>query len=202
MLYDLCLIMLLLHLFLIHAGRLESPDHLIRRMASSIALVFSKIIDPKNPLYLDDSYNQETIDWEFGLATPEKGTLTASQFVDKEIDNKTCSALSSVKVSDNTTDRGVGNDHKTRKKILPEFKLVDPDEIIDPATLINEFVSGGEDDTDGASENSETSSDSSLQPYDLSDDDTDLKGKFSQLVDVVGALRKSDDPDGVSVKIP
>lgn len=47
-------------------------------------------------------------------------------------------------------------------------------------------------------ENSDVSSDSSLPPYDLSDDDTDLKIKFSQLVDVVGALRKSDDADGVS----
>ncbi|KAG5537118.1 hypothetical protein RHGRI_024526 [Rhododendron griersonianum] len=180
------------------SGRLESPDHLVRRMASSIALVFSKIIDPNNPLYLDNSCSQETIDWEFGLATPEKGTLTASQFADKEVDKlKTCSASLPEKGFDTTVNSGVGNDHKVMKKRLSEFKLVDPDEIIDPATLNNEFVSGEEDGTDGASENSETSSDSSLQPYDLSDDDGDLKGKFSQLVDVVGALRKSDDPDGV-----
>lgn len=203
MLFDLCQSMLLLHLFLNSAGRLESPDHLVRRMASSIALVFSKIIDPNNPLYLDNSCSQETIDWEFGLATPEKGTLTASQFADKEVDKlKTCSASLPEKGFDTTVNSGVGNDHKVMKKRLSEFKLVDPDEIIDPATLNNEFVSGEEDGTDGASENSETSSDSSLQPYDLSDDDGDLKGKFSQLVDVVGALRKSDDPDGVSVQIP
>ncbi|KAM5575118.1 hypothetical protein ABKV19_014187 [Rosa sericea] len=33
--------------------RLESPNHLVRKMASTVALVFSKVIDPKNPLYLD-----------------------------------------------------------------------------------------------------------------------------------------------------
>ncbi|KAE8663382.1 electron transfer flavoprotein-ubiquinone oxidoreductase [Hibiscus syriacus] len=76
-----------------------------------------------------------------------------------------------------------------------EFSLVDPDEIIHQATLNYESASD-ENDDDNASQNSD-SSDSSLQPYDLTDDDTDLKRKFSQLVDVVGALRKSDDADGV-----
>ncbi|PPD82250.1 hypothetical protein GOBAR_DD20807 [Gossypium barbadense] len=119
--------------------RLESPADLVRKMASTIALVFSKVVDPKNPLYLDDSCNGETIDWEFGLTTSEKGSF------------------------------GV----KSKSKKSSEFSLVDPDEIIDPATLNYE------------------------SPYDLTDDDTDLKRKISQLVDVVGALRKSDDADGV-----
>ncbi|GFZ03829.1 embryo defective 2423 [Actinidia rufa] len=138
----------------------------------------------------------ETIDWEFGLATSEKGMLTTSECSDKDINKvKTSTTSLPEKEFNNMADNGVGNNDKTRKKSLSEFKLVDPSEIIDPATLNNELVSGEEEDDD-ASENSETSSDSSLQPYDLSDDDTDLKIKFSQLVDVVGALRKSDDADG------
>ncbi|CAL5361900.1 unnamed protein product [Camellia sinensis] len=180
--------------------RLENPAHLVRRMASSIALVFSKIIDPENPLYLDDSCSGEIIDWEFGLATPVKGMLTTSQCIDKDINTvKTCSALLSEKEFNNTANSRVRNNDKAGKSKLSEFKLVDPDEIIDPATLNKELVSGEEEeeDDDGASENSDTSSDSSLQPYDLSDDDTDLKRKLSHLVDVVGALRKSDDADGV-----
>ncbi|CAL5358120.1 unnamed protein product [Camellia sinensis] len=181
--------------------RLENPAHLVRRMASRIALVFSKIIDPKNPLYLDDSCSGEIIDWEFGLATPAKGMLTTSQCIDKDINKvKPCSALLSKKEFNNTANSRVRNNDKAGKSKLSEFKLVDPDEIIDPATLNKELVSGEEEeeeDDDDASENSDTSSDSSLQPYDLSDDDTDLKRKLSHLVDVVGALRKSDDADGV-----
>lgn len=124
--------------------------------------------------------------------------LTTSECSDKDINKvKTSTTSLPEKEFNDMADNVVGNNDKTKKKSLSEFKLVDPDEIIDPATLNNELVSGEEEDDD-ASENSETSSDSSLQPYDLSDDDTDLKRKFSQLVDVVGALRKFDDADGVS----
>ncbi|XP_010663036.1 uncharacterized protein LOC100256409 isoform X2 [Vitis vinifera] len=177
--------------------RLESPDHLVRRMASSVALVFSKVVDPKNPLHLDDSCSGETIDWEFGLVTPDKGIQVASSSTEKgikEIENSTASVAG--KELDSAVDGGAGNNLKDRDKKLSKFRLVDPDEIIDPAMLNDESTSGGSDD-DNASDNSESSNDSSLQPYDLSDDDTDLKKKITQVVDVVGALRKSDDADGV-----
>ena len=161
-------------------------------MAGSIALVFSKVIDPNNRLYLDASFTGEIIDWDFGLATAEKGIL------EKGINKvKGSTSLLPEKEFNNMADDGMCNDVKGRTKTISEFKLVDPDEIVDPATLNNDSVSDEEDDDD-VSENSETSTDSSLQPYDLADDDTDLKRKLSQLVDVVGALRKSDDADGVS----
>ncbi|KAL5717818.1 hypothetical protein ACHQM5_010781 [Ranunculus cassubicifolius] len=160
--------------------RLESPIYLVRRMASSIALVFSKVIDPNNPLYLDDMSSGEEIDWEFGLArsraNPKIETNTSSKSM---LDEKVVGPANVRKL-------------KHRNKNLSEFKMVDPDEIVDPAMLNTDHVSDDDDD----SEDSEMS-DSSLQPYDLSDDDTDLKKKFAQLVDVVGALRKPDDPDGV-----
>ena len=94
-------------------------------------------------------------------------------------------------------DDGTGSKLKSKNKKVSEYEFVDPDEIIDPATLNYESVSD-KDDNDNDSENSDISSNSSLQPYDLSDDDTDLKRKISQLVDVVGALRKPDDAEGVS----
>ncbi|KAK8586451.1 hypothetical protein V6N13_010043 [Hibiscus sabdariffa] len=166
--------------------RLESPADLVRKMASAIALVFSKVLDPKNPLYLDDSCNGESIDWEFGLTTSEKGSLSISN-AENKIDETGTSQ---------TAGSGKGSDVKSKSKKSSVFSLVDPDEIIDPATLNYEPVSDENDDDDDASQNSD-SSDSSLQPYDLTDDDADLKRKFSQLVDVAGALRKSDDADGV-----
>ncbi|XP_022770045.1 telomere length regulation protein TEL2 homolog isoform X2 [Durio zibethinus] len=175
--------------------RLESPADLVRKMASTIALVFSKVVDPKNPLYLDDSCNGESIDWEFGLTTTEKGTLSISN-AEKQVDETgTSTTLTLTKDFTYPVDGGKGSNVKSKSKKSSEFSLVDPDEIIDPSTLNYESTSDENDDED-ASENSD-SSDSSLQPYDLTDDDTDLKRKISQLVDVVGALRKSDDADGV-----
>ncbi|KAF9615848.1 hypothetical protein IFM89_026736 [Coptis chinensis] len=174
--------------------RLESPIHLVRRMAGCVALVFSKVVDPNNPLYLDDSCTEETIDWEFGF-TPDNGkSLATSPSRGKAKDKTETSptSMSNEKVGYAAFDR---MQVKNTNKNLSNFKLVDPFEIIDPATLNSEHVYD-EDEDDDASETSEMS-DSSLQPYDLSDDDTHLKKKFAQLVDLVGALRKPDDPDGV-----
>ncbi|KAJ9163853.1 hypothetical protein P3X46_023481 [Hevea brasiliensis] len=173
--------------------RLESPTHLIRKMASNIALVFSKVIDPKNPLYLDDSCIDETIDWEFGLTKPEKRALPSSNENDEA---KTLTISEPEKDLNYSRNNGIGRNNKGENKKASQFKLVDPDEIIDPATL-NYGSASDRDEDDEACENSDSSSDSSLQPYDLTDDDTDLQKKFTQLVDVVGALRKSDDADGV-----
>ncbi|KAL5748273.1 hypothetical protein ACOSQ2_025570 [Xanthoceras sorbifolium] len=175
--------------------RLESPTDLVRKMASCIALMFSKVIDPTNPLYLDNSCTEDTIDWEFGLSTPEKRTLSTSTFTEKNL-KETKTSLTSVPKEDPNCklNDGIDNNVKSRKKKLSDFKSIDPDEIIDPATFNYESVSDQDD--DNASEGSDCLSDS-LQPYDLSDDDNDLKRNFSQLVDVVGALRKSDDADGV-----
>ena len=58
-----------------------------------------------------------------------------------------------------------------------DFNGLDPDEIIDLASLNLESDDNHEDVDDSASENSYSSNDSSLQPYDLSDDDSDLKRK-------------------------
>ncbi|TMX00879.1 hypothetical protein EJD97_025765 [Solanum chilense] len=169
--------------------RLGSADHLIRKMASSVALAFSKVIDPQNPLYLDDSCREEAIDWDFGLLTPEKRLLARPTDIDG---NKGCSTTAAGKVLNNIAAASRHDNVMTKKKKL-----------IDPASLNNEVDSSkdDDDDDDNASETSKSSNDSSLQPYDLSDDGADLKRNFSQLVDVIGALRKSDDADGVDQAI-
>lgn len=182
---------------MIVSGRLESPNHLVRKMASNIALALSKIIDPKNPLYLDDSCSGETIDWEFAFTVPKKGTLTAANCREKGVEETQISTVSgSERDFDPLSNKEKSISVKGKKKLL-DFNVLDPDEIIDPASLNLESDINDEDDHDSASENSYSSSDSSLQPYDLSDDDSDLKRNFSQLSDLVAALRKSEDADGV-----
>ncbi|KAK7302203.1 hypothetical protein RJT34_13085 [Clitoria ternatea] len=178
--------------------RLESPNHLVRKMASCVALTLSKIIDPKNPLYLDDSCSGETIDWEFVFADPKNGTLAASNCSEKGVEGSQISAVSDpVMDSDSPVTREKNISLKGKKKLL-DIAVLDPDEIIDLASLnLESDVIDDDEDDDSASENSYSSSDSSLQPYDLSDDDSDLKRKFSQLADVAAALRKSEDADGV-----
>nr|XP_027190289.1 telomere length regulation protein TEL2 homolog isoform X2 [Cicer arietinum] len=179
------------------SGRLESPNHLVRKMTSNIALALSKIIDPKNPLYLDDSCNEETIDWEFEFTGTKKGTPIASNSRKKGVEETQMPTVSgSEGNSDSLTNKEKGVSVTGKKKLLG-FNVLDPDEIVDPASLNLESDIDDEDNDDSASENSYSSSDSSLQPYDLSDDDSDLKRKISQLSDVAAALRKTDDADGV-----
>ncbi|KAL5997293.1 hypothetical protein ACLOJK_008223 [Asimina triloba] len=180
------------------AGRLESPIHLVRKMASCVALTFSKVLDPKNPLYLDDDCREDKVDWEFGFTTVQKGVPTDSHSAEIVGDlNKSSDMLENgqAAVADQTRKRDM-KEKGFSTNDFPEFKLVNPDEIVDPATLNNGNFPH-EDVDDDESLNSEASDDSSLQPYDLSDDYADLKKKFSQLTDVIAALRKPDNPDGV-----
>lgn len=179
-------------------GRLESPNHLVRKMAGNVALVLSKVIDPKNPLYLDDSCTGETIDWELGLNDLKKGTLVAVNHKEKGVDETKLFTVADLeRGSDSPSGKEKATNKKGKKKLL-EFNVLDPDEIIDPASLNTESDFDDDDNDDSGSEHSYSSSDSSLQPYDLSDDDSDLRKRISQLADVVTALRKTDDADGVS----
>ncbi|KAI3884994.1 hypothetical protein MKW98_002386 [Papaver atlanticum] len=178
--------------------RLESPVTLVRKMASCVALVFSKVVDPKNPLYLDYSCSGDTIDWEFGFAIKEKEFSSSLNNLDKVEEKVEISSVSDPdKAVTDVAHVKSQNSAKITNKKIASIKLIDPDEIIDPAALNFEQASDGEDDANNTSEISETASDSSLQPYDMSDDDVDLKKPVSQLIDIVGALSKTDDLDGV-----
>ncbi|KAL8142000.1 hypothetical protein V2J09_015032 [Rumex salicifolius] len=161
--------------------RLGNPSEPVRRMASNIALVFSKVIDPQNPLYLDDSCSTLST-----LNSNTPGTVNADP----------STSQSHERQREGITDSKRSAQVNGRSRKSSQYSLVDPDEIIDPATLNVEKISDDEDD-DYESEDSESSSDSSLEPYDLTDNDSDLKKNITQLVDVVGTLRKTDDPDGV-----
>ncbi|KAL9673225.1 hypothetical protein QQ045_029479 [Rhodiola kirilowii] len=158
----------LLHSFLPGVScRLASPNDLIRKMASSVALVFSKIIDPSNLLYLDDSCKNGPIDWDFGFTSKQ-------DFVgENDSDNAVC--VSSINRQATVTSS--------------ESKFIDLGQFADPAST--------ESDNEKARDNWDASSDSSLLCYDLVDDDADLKNNIIQLVDIVKALRNTDDPDGV-----
>ncbi|KAG7564908.1 Telomere length regulation protein conserved domain [Arabidopsis suecica] len=178
--------------------RLENPGDLVRKMASSIAFMFSKVIDPKNPLYLDDSFTGNAIDWEFGLQMAVGGVRSITNSMENEDgENKTSAALTEV----NDSSRRNKEKKNRKSKNISDFVLADPDEIVDLATLNCETESDKDDVDDNASVSSDNSSVTSLEPYDLMDDDKDLGKQFTHLVDVVGALRKTDDADGVEKAI-
>ncbi|CAB88328.1 putative protein [Arabidopsis thaliana] len=173
--------------------RLENPGDLVRKMASSIAFMFSKVIDPKNPLYLDDSITDNAIDWEFGLQT---ASIT-NTMENGDGENKRSASLTEV----NESSRRNKQKENRKSKNISAFVLADPNEIVDLATLNCDTESDKDDGDDDASVSSDNSSVTSLEPYDLMDDDKDLGKQFTHLVDVVGALRKTDDADGVEKAI-
>ena len=158
-------------------------------MASTIAFMFSKVIDPKNPLYLDDSITDNAIDWEFGLQT---ASIT-NTMENGDGENKRSASLTEV----NESSRRNKQKENRKSKNISAFVLADPNEIVDLATLNCDTESDKDDGDDDASVSSDNSSVTSLEPYDLMDDDKDLGKQFTHLVDVVGALRKTDDADGV-----
>ncbi|CAL5057312.1 unnamed protein product [Urochloa decumbens] len=168
--------------------RLESPIDLIRKMASAVALTFSKVVDPKNPLYLDDNCC-ENVDWEFGILSPKKIKAPLHAVESK---NKPKSRENKRNAGEKKAKAIKHDIPDTRAKIV-EIKSVDHDQMSD--TVMNGQFE--EEECDEESMNIDASSDSSLEPYDLSDDDTDLQKKFSHLSDLAAALRKPDDPDGV-----
>jgi len=179
-------------------GRLESPIHLIRKMASSIALVFSKAVDPKNPLYLDDDCC-ETVDWEFGIIPqPRKQVGARHVTATCDDDSESLSCKKENGVTADKREKGAASKIVQDDTKLKESTLVDPGKLINPVLISSEDLHDEGDDVE--SKASEGSDDASLQPYDLSDDDTDLQKKFSELSDIAAALRKPDDPDGVSYR--
>ncbi|URE26919.1 Telomere length regulation protein [Musa troglodytarum] len=177
--------------------RLESPIDLVRKMASSVALVFSKVVDPKNPLYLDDDCS-EIIDWEFGFkrkdvvttdeTRKDKLNATLSKDMDKD---KLDATLSKITESASHAKRLKDTKHHP----VDGGKLISECRVNHCAGMPNNEHASAEEDNDEG-KNSDASSSDSLEPYDLSDDDTDMK-LFSQLGDIAAALRKPDDPDGV-----
>uniref|UniRef100_A0A1J3F7I5 Telomere length regulation protein TEL2-like protein n=2 Tax=Noccaea caerulescens TaxID=107243 RepID=A0A1J3F7I5_NOCCA len=169
--------------------RLENPGDLIRKMANSIAFVFSKVIDPKNLLYLDDSITGNAIDWESEFQSAVGGVRSIKNSTGE---TKTSASLTEV----NDSSRRNKEKKNSKSKNISDFVLADPDEIVDLAALNCETESD-----DSASVSSDGSSVTSLEPYDLLDDDKDLGKQYIHLVDVVAALRKTDDADGVEKAI-
>ncbi|XP_024530265.1 telomere length regulation protein TEL2 homolog [Selaginella moellendorffii] len=141
--------------------RLDSPFPLIRRMAKQIALVYSIVINPDNPLLLDDEDNIEDLqNWDVPDYSGKKVLADAPE---------------------------AGNDGIARQvKAKTTVEVDDPDAVVDLANL-------------GGNEESDSESEASLKPYDMSDDEADLdKAKFpSQLSSCAASLRKGDDPDAI-----
>lgn len=164
--------------------RLESPLHLVRLMAKKVALEFSLLIDQLNPLLLDEDDSVEDLsDWKvFGSCEPSS-IITNSPAVNEDKDDL-------VKNKEKEKDTKFVEDEKKVKKAKRVLEPYDPDEVIDLQTY-----KASDDDDEWTSNDSE--SECSLEPYDLSDDESDLRQeKFPmQLRDCITNLRKGDDPD-------
>lgn len=172
---------------LFETGRLESPLHLVRLMAKKVALEFSLVIDQANPLLLDEDDKVEDLcDWKvFDSHGPSPIITNISEVTEKndELD----------KNKDKEKDTKCVEDEKKKvKKAKRVLEPYDPDEVIDLRTY---RVSD-----DDESLSSDSKSECSLEPYDLSDDESDLhRDKLPmQLRDCAANLRKGDDPDLVS----
>uniref|UniRef100_A0A0D9V8N6 Uncharacterized protein n=1 Tax=Leersia perrieri TaxID=77586 RepID=A0A0D9V8N6_9ORYZ len=169
--------------------RLESPIDLIRKMASAIALTFSKVVDPNNPLYLDDDCC-ENVEWDFGVLSPKEITAPSK---DVELRRRLKPSSPAIKKHAGEKKAAIKHDISDNRAKIIEIESLDSCEMSGPA--MSGHFEGEE--CDEEIMNIDASSDSSLEPYDLSDDDTDLQKKFTHLTDLAAALRKPDDPDGV-----
>ncbi|MCO5612769.1 hypothetical protein L7F22_067039 [Adiantum nelumboides] len=157
--------------------RLESPVHQVRLMAKKVALALSLVIDPTNPLLLDeDDKAEDLVDWE-ALNTHEPSLNTEDKL--------------EVRTSKESNFTDALNEGKKVKKAKDVSQAYDPDEVIDLRTY--RFS-----DDDGSNK-SDSESACSLEPYDLSDNELDLhKDKYpAQLRDCAANLRKGDQPDVV-----
>lgn len=172
--------------------RLESPLHLVRMMAKRIALEFSLVVDQTNPLLLDEDDRVEDLcDW--GVLDSHRSRLVITEQSDLNTKKE------SMGENTDSIKKKSGDDNGTRKqprmkgkKDLPASEGYDPDEVIDLRTYSLDDFSD-----DHNIDSSDLESECSLQPYDLSDDESDLhRDNFPmQLSDCAANLRKGDEPD-------
>ncbi|KAH7441907.1 hypothetical protein KP509_03G061400 [Ceratopteris richardii] len=176
--------------FLLHgiSRRLESPIPFVRKIAKKVALAFSLLVDETNPLLLDEVDNVEDLcDWEVPDTEGENIIARDNSAVEQQKDysHESKSAVDPVEPA---------KEERKMKKVKHLSEPYDPDEVIDLRTF-RSF----EDDEADSSENKDSESECSLEPYDLSDDESDIhKNKFPmQLRDCAANLRKGDEPEVV-----
>ena len=158
---------------------------LVRIMAKKIALAFSLVIDKTKPLVLDENDKiEELCDWEaFDIHNKPRPTIVPDHNV--TVNNK----INEVKVIKSNDDV-----IQKKKKDQSVSEAFDPDEIIDLRTYTFEDY---DNDSLGGSDSESVCS---IQPYSLSDDESDLQREKLpvQLTDCCANLRKGDQPDLVS----
>uniref|UniRef100_A0A453P0E6 Telomere length regulation protein conserved domain-containing protein n=1 Tax=Aegilops tauschii subsp. strangulata TaxID=200361 RepID=A0A453P0E6_AEGTS len=126
---------------------------------------------------------------EFGVLSPKEITAP-SHDVEFGSKSKPCPRKNRKHAGDKKGKTIKHDISDNRVKIIEIKSKLDSDEMSGAAINFEEHY-------DEESINIDASSDSSLEPYDLSDDDTDLQKNFTHLSDLAAALRKPDDLDGV-----
>ncbi|CAM6129063.1 unnamed protein product [Calypogeia fissa] len=178
------------------SNRLDSPLIPVRNMAKRIALAFSTAMDPGNPLLFDESdsveelRNWEGLEQQVGQKSFISNTVEKRQIAAKsELDEDHNGAISHV------DDKEQKRERRRRRKAKEEKLALEED---DPDAIVK-LGEGSLDDESEESSESDGDSDSELQPYEMSDEDDDVRrGKFvAQLADLAINLRKGDKPDAV-----
>lgn len=171
------------------ADRLESPISHVRDMAARVAFAFSLSIDPEKPLWIDDSdKGRDLLEW--------KSLLPAARSESRKenlVHNPNFPASDSLAREPNKM-RGRQSGNERQKAV--DVQEDDPDAVVNYAG--DDIENWRDDDVAGSSD---AESESSLQPYDMLDDEGDLeRGNYPvQLMECAMNLRKGDNADAVSV---
>ena len=98
-------------------------------MASAVALTFSKVVDPKNPLYLDDNCC-ENVDWDFGVLSP-KEIKAPSDAVESKTKPK---ARENKRNAGEKKAKAIKHDIPDVRAKIMEINSIDHDQMSDTAT--------------------------------------------------------------------
>ncbi|CAM6043737.1 unnamed protein product [Sphagnum compactum] len=198
--------------------RLESPLPQVRQMAKRVALAFSLVLNPANPLFLDDGDEIGDLDdWDGlhlignpsqtrepleqpGVAAITSSVLDGSKFTDDKpgkahVDPSLKAAATAADVDKHERRRQI---RERRERMALEED--DPDAVVNLGEdSFNNSAWLDEHGGDGTESDSGSEEGSPLRPYDMSDDDSELERRKLplHLSDCITSLRKGDDPNAV-----
>ncbi|KAG0631011.1 hypothetical protein M758_1G220500 [Ceratodon purpureus] len=192
-------------------NRLDSPLPLVREMSKRVALAFSLAINPAKPLLLDDEDQVKDLDnWDYLSLEAVVGSKEEHR-TGTAHSNEVALTLAKGDMGSNKpladaapTDFGVDSEHRERRRQRRERREKMALEEDDPDAVVNlgqvdSWLAEAEGSAADSSSDIDSDTEGSLQPYDMSDDESELEKRKlpSQLRECAASLRKPDDPDAV-----
>ncbi|XP_024364658.1 uncharacterized protein [Physcomitrium patens] len=196
-------------------NRLDSPLPLIRDMSKRLALTFSLAINPAKPLLLDDEDEVKDLDdWDDlsvravdsskekrqSSITRSTGDVPGSSKEDVDsIKPVTGFAVPSVSGFNHDADRHERQMLRRQRREKMALEEDDPDAVVNLGQVDAAWLEEAEGEATDSSSDLDSDTDGSLQPYDMSDGESELERRKLplQLRECAANLRKSDDPDAV-----